>query len=233
MVLPRTRKLLLGLAIVILVSGLFLLANATIIPRETRWSTRSFSHYGPTSGQSFVLLGGAVLSPENPPHITVGTAGASVVFVLKTSYEDFSRWVCLQIRYIHSPNCDVEFLAGSEFNVTVLNSYLQAHQAEIVYSQVIIGRNSTLDYRVAVPTNVTIVLAPVGPIMSSHYYQITWTNQTLSYPLLGWTEAAAGTPWTLTTISAGLIATGSVPLVLASSRRILFLKSRLKHVATS
>lgn len=209
----RIRRVLLGLAVFVLATGLFLFANATV--RETRWSSQSGSSNGWFHGQTFGYSG-ETLTPDNPPQVIVGTNGTADLIILKTPFRDFNSWVChrLPVTPLNPTwNCD-GFGGGDSFNVTILDSYLQAHQSQIVYSKIIVDQNVTLDYHVDTRTDLTIVLVHMGTGWDREYWQSTRTNQTLTYPLLGYTERQ-GTPWNLTNISLGIIAAGATGLIVA------------------
>lgn len=72
----------------------------------------------------------------------------------------------------------------------------------------------TLDYRVTTPTDVTIVLAHLGSGWTRNYWQVTKSNQTTTYPLIGYSERP-GTVWNLTNISLGLVSAGTAGLLVA------------------
>ncbi len=212
----RIRNLLLGIAIFVLTTGLFLFANATITPRETRSSTSSSSSNWPVSGQEFGYSG-ETLTPDNPPQFIVGTTGIADLIILRTPWRDFNSWVCHQLpvpQLIAGATWDCDHFGGGYFNVTILDSYLQTHASQIAYSQTIVNQNVTLDYRVTTSTDVTIVLAHLVPRMTRDYWQVTKSNQTLAYPLIGYTERP-GTTWNLTSISLGLVAAGTTTLLVA------------------
>ena len=163
-----------------------------------------------SSGQEFGYIG-RTLTLDNPPQIIVGTNGIADLIVLRTSSQDFGIWICQQPPISGSiSDCPTRIY----HNVTVLEAYLQKHQSQIGYSQTIVDQNVTLDYHVTTPTNVTIVLAHVGSGLTRDFWKTTWTNRTLSYPLLGYMERP-GTIWSLPNISLGLIAAGIVSIVVA------------------
>ncbi len=205
----KIRKPLLVIAIFILATGLFLFANATV--RQTHSSSSSSSSNGPSWGQVFEYSG-ETLTPDNPPQFIVGTTGVADIIILNTPFRDFSTWVCHQLPG-YTLDC-ASFGGGNNFNLTILNSYLQTHQSQIVYSKIIVDQNVTLDYHVGTPTDVTIVLAHIGSGMTRDYWQLTKSNQTLTYPLLGYTERL-GSTWNLTNVSLGIITAGAIGLIFA------------------
>jgi hypothetical protein len=201
----RIRRPLLGLAISILATGIFLFAITNV--RETHSSsTRSFSN-GPSFGFEY---SGETLTPDNPPQVIVGTTGIGDLIILRTPFRDFSSWVCHQLPG-YTWDC-ASFGGGNGFNMTILDSYLQTHQSQIAYSKTIVDQNVTLDYRVTTRTDVTIVLAHLGSDWARDYWQFTKSNQTLTYPLIGYSERP-GTTWNLTNISLGLVAAGTASLL--------------------
>jgi hypothetical protein len=207
----RFRRILLTLAILVLISGLFLFAISTV--RETHTSTSTGWYNAPVQAGTF-SYGGATM-PENPSMTTIiGTSGIADLMILMASYQDFSRWVCHFVPSSDTYSRCVRF-GGNYFNITVLYSYLQTNQSQIAYSQTIVDENITLAsiaYHVTTPTNVTIVLAHMGSGWVRDFGQTTVTNQTVSYPLIGYTERY-GTPSTLTSIYLGLIISGIAGIV--------------------
>ncbi len=216
---PRIRRLLLGVAIFGLTTGLFLFANVTIIPRETHSFGSSSSSIWRGPGQVFGYFG-ETLTPNNPPRVIVGTTGTADLIILRTPWRDFNSWVCHHLPVPHlipGATWDCDHFGGGYSNTTILDSYLQTHRSEIAYSQTIVNQNVTLDYRVTTPTDVTIVLAQLGPGVTRDFWQVTKSNQTLSYPLIRYTECP-GTAWNLTNISLGLVAASTTALLVALMR---------------
>jgi hypothetical protein len=208
----RIRKPLVVLAILVLASGLSLFAIATF--RETRTSTSISGSAGGVSSQYF-QYSGETLSPDNPPQVIVGTTGIADLIILKTPWRDFNDWICHQpqvSQLLPGGTSDCAHFWGGDINVTILYSYLQTHQSQIAYSQTIANQNVTLDYPVSKTTDVTIVLAPIGSGIVRYYFQQTRTNQTLTYPLIGYSERP-GTIWNLTSISLGLVSAGTAGLL--------------------
>ncbi len=215
----RFRRVLLGLAILILVSGLFLFAITTV--RETRTSGGTSLSNGPVLGGGF-SYSGVTEAYNTPPQIVVGTSGVADLMILTTPWRDFNSWVC---HHMPTPqlapgftwSCE-SFGGGSGFNITILDSYLQTNQSKIAYSQTIVDQNvslASLAYHVTSWSDVTIILVQLGSGWTSDYWQMTVTNQTTSYPLTGYIERA-GTIFTLPNISIGLIAAGAASLVVLS-----------------
>lgn len=206
----RIRRVLLGLAIFILATGIFLFASSTVRERHTS-SIRSGSA-GPGFGQSFEYSG-ETLTPDNPPQVIVGTTGMANLIILNTPFRGFSNYVCQHLPGLEKAlgGCD-SFGGGSGFNITILNSYLQTHKSQIVHSQIIVDENVTLDYPVTTRSDVTIVLAHMGFGIARDFWQSTMANQTLTYPVLGYTERA-GTAWSLPNMSLALVAAGTVGLI--------------------
>ena len=207
----RRRTLLPAIGILFLVSGLFLAANATIIPHDTslslqRFGTGMFGH-----GQYFTFTG-ATLTPNNPPQIVVGTTTVGDAFILATSAREFSSWICYQLPAssfsMSHYDCSAGDLGG-DFNTTILDAYLQTHPSAVVNSNVVIGQNVTLDYRVAAATNVTIVFARMTPANSTDYLGLTYSSQSVIYPVIGWTERS-GSIFSLLNLSIGLASAGAV-----------------------
>jgi len=216
----RFRGILLGLAILVLVSGLLLFAITTV--RETHTSSRSSSSNGPLPGGTF-SYGATTLTPNTAPGVTeesiIGTTGTADLMILASN--EFNSWVCNQLSGAGSlgePTSDcIRFGGPNIVNITILESYLQTHQSQIVYSQTIADQNITLSslaYHVTTPTNVTIVIAELGTSKTTRdYFQTTITNQTTSYPLIGYTEQS-GTFWSLPNLSLGVMATGAALLAI-------------------
>ena len=130
----------------------------------------------------------ATLTPDNPPTIIVGSTGTATLILLKTPFRGFSNYVCEQGHYEPSPSECNYFGGGNGFNDTILQSYLEAYHPDIVLSRTIANQNITLDYPVTMRTEFTLVLAQLGPGLTRTYWETTWTNQTLTYPLLGYSE---------------------------------------------
>jgi hypothetical protein len=215
----RFRRVLVGLAILVLVSGIFLFAITTI--RETRTSGGTSFSNGPVLGGGFGYSG-ITESYNTPPQIIVGTSGIADLMILTTPWRDFNSWICHhmptpQLAPGYTWSCS-GFGGGSNFNLTILNSYLQTNQSRIAYSQTIVDQNvslTSLAYHVTSWTDVTIVLVQLGSGWTRDYWQTTVTNQTTTYPLIGYTEKS-GTIFTLPNISIGLIAAGVASLVTLS-----------------
>jgi hypothetical protein len=215
----KFHRVLLPLAIIILVSGVFLFALTTV--RETLTS-------GGTSRATYEALGGTfgyggITEAYNaPPQSIVGTSGIAVLMILTTPFRNFNSWVC---NHMPPPQLDPEdvwscanFGGGNGFNITILYSYLQTNQSQIAYSQTIVDQNvslTSLSYHVSSWTDVTTVLAQLGSGWATDYSQVTVTNETTSYPLIGYTESP-GTIFSLPNISLGLIGIGVVGLILLS-----------------
>jgi hypothetical protein len=220
------RKILVRLAIVFLVVGTLLFGITAV--RETHTSSSTSSSNGPLPGGTF-SYGATTLAPNTAPGVTresiIGTTGTADLMILASN--EFSVWVCNQLSAAGSlgepaSSC-IRFGGPNIVNMTILESYLQTHQSQIVYSRTISDQNvtwSSLGYHVTSPTNVTVVLAELGTSKTTRdYFQTTITNQTTSYPLIGYTEQS-GTIWSLPNISLGVVATGATLLAigLASPR---------------
>lgn len=226
----RLRKILLGPAILILVSGIFLFAITTI--RETHTSGGTSFSNGPIQGGGFTYSG-ITEAYNSPPQIIVGTSGIASLMILTTPWRDFNSWVCHhmptpQLAPGYTWNC-AGFGGGNDFNVTLLYSYLQTNQSKIAYSQTVVDQNvslTSLPYHVARWTDVTIVLAELGSGWVRDYWQTTVTNQTISYPLVGYTEKP-GAMFTLPNISMGLMAAGVASVVILSVALVRPSPSRL------
>jgi hypothetical protein len=211
----RFRKPLLVLAIVTLVSGLLLFAVSTV--RETHTSTQFFSYKAAAQAGTF-SYGGATLPLGNSRQIIIGTSGIADLIILANAYQNFSDWVCHFVPSYDTYSRCVNF-GGDRLNVTILYSYLQTHQSQIAYSQTIVDENITLDsiaYHVINPTDVTLILAYLGSGWVTEYGRTTVSNQTVSYPLIGYTERP-GTSRTLPNISLGLILSGIAGIVAVAS----------------
>jgi hypothetical protein len=207
----RFRKPLLILAIIILVSGLLLFAVSTV--RETHTSTQSSWYNAPAQAGTF-SYGGATLPLGNSRQTIIGTSGIADLIILAMPYQNFSDWVCHFVPSYDTYSRCVRF-GGDRLNVTILYSYLQTHQSQIAYSQTIVDENITLDsiaYHVINPTDVTLILAYLGSGWVREYGRTTVSNETISYPLIGYTERP-GTSWTLPNISLGLIISGIAGIV--------------------
>jgi hypothetical protein len=211
-------KVLVRLGIVFLVVGILLFGIMAV--RENHTSSRSFSSNGPLPGGTF-SYGATTLTPNTAPGVTresiIGTNGTADLMILASN--EFSSWVCNQLstaRSLGKPVSECILFGGPNYvNMTLLESYLQTHQSQIVYSQTIADQNitwSSLPYHVTTPTNVTVVLAELGTSKTTRdYFQTTMTNQTTSYPLIGYTEQS-GTTWSLPNISLGVMITGAALL---------------------
>ena len=216
----RFRRILLTVAILVLTSGLFLFAISTV--RETHTSTQKSSYNAPVQSGTFSY--GGVTLPLNPSTtIIVGTSGIADLMILNIPYQIFSEWVCHFV-----PSSDTYsrcvLYGGNYFNITVLYSYLQTNQSQLAYSQTIVNENITLAsiaYHVTTRTNVTIVLAHMGSGWVRDYGQTTVTNQTVSYPIIGYTERY-GASSTLTSIYLGLIISGITGIVAIALLRSSF-----------
>ena len=215
----RLRRVLFGLAILVLVSGIFLFAITTV--RQTRTSGGTSFSNGPVRGGGFGYSG-ITESYNTPPQIIVGTSGIADLMILTTPWRDFNSWVCHhmptpQLAPGYTWNC-ASFGGGDNFNLTILNSYLQTNQSRIAYSRTIVDQNvslTSLAFHVTSWTDVTIVLIQLGSGWTRDYWQTTVTNQTTSYPLLGYIEGS-GTIFTLPNVSIGLITVGAASLVILS-----------------
>lgn len=202
--------MLLVLAVILIGSALFLFANTLV--RETHVSTSTSTSSWSGFGHAFTY-GEWTLTPDNPPEVTIGTTGTADLIILKTPGRDFSNYVCQLGHYEASlAECTCCFGGGNGFNNTILDSYLQTHQSEIAYSQTISNQNVTLNYPVASPTNVTVVLTQLGWGLTRDYFHTRVTNEALTYPLLGYSERP-GTIWNLANVSLGLFAGGMVALI--------------------
>ena len=139
------------------------------------------------------------------------------MIILTIPYLDFSDWVCNFVPSPYTYSGCVSF-GDYDFNVTVLNSYLETHQSQIAYSQTIVDENitfSSISYHVATPTSVTLVLAYLAYGWVREYGQTTITNETVSYPLIGYTEPH-GTSWTLSNISLGLVISSTAGVIVVA-----------------
>lgn len=207
--------MLLVTAVILLGSALFLFANTIV--RETHSSTSMSTSSGTGFGHAFTY-GEWTLTPDNLPVIIIGTTGTADLIILKTPNRDFSNYVCQQGHYEPSPaQCNCCFGGGNGFNNTILDSYLQTHQSQIRYSQTISNQNVTLNYPVTSPTKITAILTQLGSGVTRDYFRSTVTNQTVTYPLLGYSERP-GTIWSLTNISFGLLAVSAASLFIALTR---------------
>ena len=215
----RFRGILLGLAILVLVSGLLLFAITTVRETHTSTDTSTFTDAAPRGGFEYYGWTGSYSSPTQ---IIVGTSGIADLMLLTTPWRDFNSWVC---HHMLAPgytlNC-AGFGGGNYFNLTILYSYLQTNQSQIAYSQTIVDQNLTLtslSYHVTNWSDVTAILAHIGSGISRDFYQTTVTHQTISYPLLGYTEMP-GTIFTLPSISIGLMVASSASLVILSMTQL-------------
>jgi hypothetical protein len=219
----RLRRVLFGLAILILVSGIFIFAITTV--RETHTSTSTGFFWGEIPGGGFGY-GGATLPLNDSYQSIIGTSGIADLIILTTPLKDFNNWVCDQLPVPPSTHGFIwscaNFGGGIYFNITILYSYLQTHRTQIAYSQTIVDQNITLSsiaYHVDRPTDVTIVLAHFGSSPTREFYQQTVTHQAIGYPLIGYTESPR-TLFTLPNISMGLIAIGAASLVILSMAQL-------------
>ena len=192
-------------------SGLFLYASTVfqITNRSTLTSRSSMANFSNSFQYS-----SATLTPDNPPTVIVGSTGTATLILLKTPFRGFSNYVCEQGHYEPSPNECNYFGGGNGFNDTILQSYLEAYHPDIALSRTIANQNITLDYPVTTRTEFTLVLAQLGPGLTRTYWETTWTNQTLSYPLLGYSERP-GQLVSPPNISIGLVIGGVGSLVAA------------------
>lgn len=213
----QIRRMILGAAILVSLSGILLFAISTA--REVHTSAQTSWYSAPVQAGTF-SYGAATLPLSNPSRETIiGTTGIADLIILTTAYQNFSEWVCHFVPPSDTYSRCVSF-GGNYFNVTILYSYLQTHQSQIAYSQTIVSENITLssiDYHVSSPTSVTIVLAHIGSGWVRDYGQTRVTNQTVSYPLIGYTERS-GTSWTLSNVSGVLIISGSAGLIITLVR---------------
>lgn len=123
-----------------------------------------------------------------------------------------SSRLCLRTTSSRSTGSGV--ILGSTYpNLTFLESYLQAHPKDILFSRTIVDENVTLDYPVSSSTNVTIVLAHLGSGTTVDSWTSTTTQETSSYPMLGYVEHAGSTFWSLPNISLGLIVIGVAGII--------------------
>ena len=207
----QPRKLVLILAVALIASGLFLYAGT--MSQTTNRSTATARSSWANFSNSF-QYGSAILTPDNPPTVIVGTTGTATLILLKTPFRGFSNYVCEQGHYEPSPDQCNYFGGGEGFNDTILQSYLEAYHPDIVLSRTIANQNVTLNYPVTTRTEFTLVLAQLGPGVTRTYWETTWTNQTLTYPLLGYSERP-GQLVSLPNISAGLLIGGVGGLIVA------------------
>jgi hypothetical protein len=215
----RFRRVLFGLTILILVSGILLFAIT--IFHETHTSTSISTFRGDIPGGGFGY-GPAALASGDSSESIIGTSGMAVLIILTTPYKDFNNWVCnqlpvQQLAYGITWSC-ANFGGGAYFNITILYAYLQTHQSQIAYSQTIVDQNITLSSiasHVTRATDATVVMAHLGTSPTKEFYQTTVTNQTISYPLIGYTERP-GTIFTLPSLSIGLVTAGAASLAIVS-----------------
>lgn len=82
-----------------------------------------------------------------------------------------------------------------------------------MFSRTIVNENLSVAYPVAAPTNVTIIMAHIGTNATRDYWRSSTTHQTLRYPILGYTENAAGTIGSLPNIAQGTIYASAAAIV--------------------
>lgn len=187
---------------------------ATSLVQDTYRQTATSRAFENSLGNTFEY-NGVILTPENPRHVVIGTTGTADLILLKTPFRDFSNYVCMEGNFEPSLKACAGFVGGfSGFNHTILESYLQTRHPQIAYSQTIVDQNVTLNYPVTSTTEFTIILTQLGPGNPINYWEFSSTNQTLTYPLLGYSERP-GTFWSLPTMSLGLIAGGAITLAAA------------------
>ena len=229
----RFRRVLFGLAILILVSGILLFAIT--IFHETHTSTSISTFKGDLLPGGFGY-GPATFPLDSSTQSIIGTSGIADLIILTTPWKDFNNWVCnqlpaQQLAYGLTWSC-ANFGGGAYFNLTLLYTYLQTHQSQIAYSQTIVDQNITLssiDYHVTTPTDVTIILAHLGKSQTKEFYQTTITKQTISYPIIRYAERP-GTIFALSNIAMGLVAAGAAGLaILSVAQQRLQPSSRSEH----
>ena len=219
----RFRRVLFVPVILILVSGIFLFAVTAI--RDTRTSGGTGWSNGPVLGGSFGYSG-ITQAYNTPPQIIVGTSGIADLMILTTPWRDFNSWVCHhmptpQLAPGYTWSC-AGFGGGNDFNMTILDAYLQTNQSQIAYSQTIVDQNvslTSLPYHVTNWSDVTIVLVQLGSDWARNYWQTTGTNQTTSYPVLGYDEKP-GTIFSLPSIALGLIVAGATSLAVLGAMQL-------------
>ena len=199
------------LSILLIAGGGFLYAT-TMVQVTDRSFSKSWA--SSTSFENTFEYSDAVLTPDNPPRVTIGSSGVSTLIVLKTPFRDFSNYVCEQGHYEPTPDQCNFFGGGNGFNITILDSYLQSHHPEIALSKTLVNENVTLNYPVTTTTAFTLVLAQLGPGVTRTYWEYTRTNATQIYSLLGYRERP-GTLLSLPNISLALITGGVASLIVA------------------
>jgi hypothetical protein len=205
----KSRRLFLGLAIAVTVFGTLLFGLSLV--KQINTSTDTSTYHGGMPGTGF-SYGGLIESYNIPPQMIVGTSGIEDLMILNIPWHDFNEWVCHHLTTVY--NC-TNFGGGNWFNITLLYTYLQANQSQVAYSQTIVDQNislTALPYHVANWKQVTIVTVNVGPGQTRDYGQTVITNQTTTYPLLGYTEQPE-TILALPNVSIVLIVFGAVSLV--------------------
>lgn len=225
----RFQRIFLGLAILILISGLSVFAISTF--QEVRSSTHTSTFNGVVESQQFSY---GPLPPSGSPQVTIlGTTGVGELIVLLTSFQDFNNWVChqlptQQLSYgLTYPDCS--HFGGGYFNNTLLYSYLQTHSSQIAYSQTVVDENitvSSINYHVSTWTDATLVFAHMGSGLVRDFGLTSVTNRTTNYPLIGYNEPT-GTIWGLSNISLGLIA-GGIGLLAAGLLAATMASSKLE-----
>src|SRR6266566_5066075 len=90
----KFRTVLLGLAILILVSGSFIFA-ITIV-RETHTSTQTSTFNGDLLAGGFGY-GPATFPLDSSTQSIIGTSGMADLIILTTPWKDFNNWVCNQL----------------------------------------------------------------------------------------------------------------------------------------
>ncbi len=222
----NSRRVLLSIALLLVSSGLFLFANTTIIPHQTKTNASALSSQFTGYDHWFALMGGGVRIPNDQREITVGTSGIGTFFVMQASFEDFACYAAqTQFTYSSSDCRPGTWAPGSYSNTAILSSYIQSRHVEIPYSRVLSEENTTIDYSVARPANFTIIFLPMLTTSTSSYYQIASTNSTITYPYLGWTERQ-NTPLSLFSISILVSSIGAVALAIPLLRQK---PRKLKH----
>ncbi len=141
----RFRRVLFGLAILILVSGILLFAIT--IFHETHTSTSISTFKGDLLPGGFGY-GPATFPLDSSTQSIIGTSGIADLIILTTPWKDFNNWVCnqlpaQQLAYGLTWSC-ANFGGGAYFNLTLLYTYLQTHQSQIAYSQTIVERPGTI-----------------------------------------------------------------------------------------
>ncbi len=178
--------------------GLFLYGASTV--QETGYEAGTRTANPPVPPHTF-SYDGETLGDSSHQQEIVGTTGVADIMILNTSVWDFSGWMCP----VAHQGCGGWGEFANYLNITYLDSYLQTHSAQLMFSRTIINENLTVVYPVSAPTNVTIVMAHIGSNATRDFWMGSWTHQTLSYPILGYTENAAGTIRSLPNIALGTI----------------------------